>query len=65
MNVTLLGNRAFAGVIELRLVNLPVIMLATELEQEVSVINQGPNPVTGVLIGRGILHADTQRGEAT
>ena len=53
MNVKLLGNRAFGDVIQLRLIDLPVVMLATELEEEVSVLNQGPNAMTGVLVGRG------------
>ena len=53
MNVKLLGNRAFGDVIQLRLIDLPVVMLATELEEEVSVLNQGPNAMTGILVGRG------------
>lgn len=52
MNVNLLGNRAFGDVIQLRLIDLPVVMLATELE-EVSILNQGPNAMTGILVGRG------------
>lgn len=53
MNVNLLGNRAFGDVIQLRLIDLPVVMLATELEEEVSILNQGPNAMTGILVGRG------------
>lgn len=53
MNVKLLGNRAFGDMIQLRLLDLPVVMLATELEGEVSILNQGPNAMTGVLVGRG------------
>ena len=53
MNVKLLGNRAFGDVIQLRLIDLPVVMLATELEEEVSVLNQGPTAMTGILVGRG------------
>ena len=48
-----------------RAINLPVVMLATELEGEVSVLNQGPNAMTGVLEEEGLFHTDTQRGGAT
>lgn len=51
--------------IQLRLLDLPVVMLATELEGEVSVLNQGPNAMTRVLEEEGLFHTDTQRGGAT
>lgn len=56
----LLGNRAFGDMIQLRLIGL-LVMLATELEGEVSILSQGPNAMTGVLVGRGTFHTDTQR----
>lgn len=65
MNVKLPGNRAFGDMIQLRLLDLPVVMLATELEGEVSVLNQGPNAMTRVLEEEGLFHTDTQRGGAT
>lgn len=54
---------AFADVTKLRLTNLSVVMLATELEQELSVIDQGPNPTASVLIKREIC-TETQKREA-
>lgn len=36
----LIWKQGLAAVIKLRLINLPVVMLATEIEKEVSIINQ-------------------------
>lgn len=54
-------NRAFAGVIKVRLANLHEVMLTTDLAQEVSVIIQGPNPTNRALIKKGkFAHRDTE-----
>ena len=43
VNVTLFRNKDVADVIGLKGSHLPAVTLATGMEQEVSVINRGPN----------------------